>query len=244
MAFGIKFNGKPIPSYVRVRSVKYTALPELQNNFQRKISGVGLVDAGTQILGKTVTVEFSIIKDNRSILQLTQDFAKWLMGNNFNLSPLEITDGEKVTFQAKVNNGVEITDALAVGEGTIEFIVPTGVATGGNSDVSVVGNKITVYYTGSAISFPQVSVTLEEATSVVRIQDPRSGRQVTVNGNFRAGDTIEIDCMAKRVKINGYINMKGVSLNSTWISYPTSGTYTIQCVGTGVWSCRVPLRYY
>ncbi len=108
MAFGIKFNGKPIPSYVKVRSVKYTALPELQNNFQRKTSGVGLVDAGTQILGKTITVEFSLIKDSRSILQLTQDFAKWLMGNNFNLSPLEITDGEKVTFQAKVNSYTSI----------------------------------------------------------------------------------------------------------------------------------------
>lgn len=244
MAFGIKFNGKPIPSYVKVRSVKYTALPELQNNFARKTSGVGLVDAGTQILGKTVTVEFSIIRDGRSILQLTQDFAKWLMGNNFNLSPLEITDGEKVTFQAKVNNGVEITDALAVGEGTIEFIVPTGVAEGSNSDVAVVGNNITVYYTGSAVSFPQVTVVLDEPTSTVKIQDPNSGRQVTVNGSFRAGDTIHIDCMAKRVKINGYVNMKGVSLNSTWISYPTAGTYKIQCVGTGSWSCRVPLRYY
>lgn len=244
MAFGIKFNGKPIPSYVKVRSVKYTALPELQNNFARKTSGVGLVDAGTQILGKTVTVEFSIIRGNKSILQLTQDFAKWLMGNNFNLSPLEITDGETVTFQAKVNNGVEITDALAVGEGTIEFIVPTGVASGGNSDVSVVGNKITVYYTGSAVSFPQVTVTLDQPTSTIRIQDPNNGRHVTVYGSFKSGDTIQIDCMAKRVKINGYINMKGVSLDSTWISYPTSGTYVIQCLGTGQWSCRVPLKYY
>lgn len=244
MAFSIKFNGKSIPSYVKVRSVKYTALPELQNNFARKTSGVGLVDAGTQILGKTVTVDFSLIRDNRSVLQLTQDFAKWLMGNNFNLSPLEITDGEKVTFQAKVNNGVEITDALAVGEGSIEFIVPTGVAEGSNSNVSVVGNKITVYYTGSAVSFPQVSVTLTAATSTIKISDPSSGRHVTVNGSFRAGDTIDIDCLAKRVKINGYVNMKGVSLNSTWLSYPTAGTYTINCVGTGQWSCRVPLRYY
>ncbi|MDZ5038617.1 hypothetical protein GNF66_16010, partial [Clostridium perfringens] len=119
-----------MPSYVKVRAVHYSALPELENNFKQKTSGIGLIDTGTQILGKKIKVDFSIVRDNRSLLQLTQDFAKWLMGNNFNLSPLEITDGETYTFQAKVNNGVEISDAFMVGEGSIEFMVPTGDAQG------------------------------------------------------------------------------------------------------------------
>lgn len=242
--FSIKFNGKTIPDYIRVRAVKYTALPELQNSFTSKTSGVGMVDNGTRILGKKVVVEFTIIKDHRSMLQLTQDFAGWLMGNNFNLSPLEITEGETVTYQAKVNNGVEITDALAVGEGTIEFMVPTGVAQGSDTPVSVEGNKISVFYTGTAITYPTVTLDVNANTSVIKIADATSGRQVTVYGDFRAGDTVQIDCQQKRVRINGYINMKGVSLDSNWISFPTAGSYTINCLGLGVWSCRVPLRYY
>ena len=190
MSFNIKFNGKAIPNFVKVRAVKYTALPELQNSFKSKTSGVGLIDNGTQILGKTITLDISIIKDHRSVLQLTQELAGWLMGNNFNLSPLEITDGEKVTFQAKVSNGVEITDALTVGEGTIEFIVPTGVAEGQGSPVSISGNTITIYYTGTAISYPVVTVDITSPTQVIRITDPDTGRQVTVYENFRAGDTV------------------------------------------------------
>ncbi|MGV2685132.1 hypothetical protein GNF82_12105 [Clostridium perfringens] len=243
MAFNIKFNEKSIPSYVKVRAVHYSALPELENNFKQKTSGIGLIDTGTQILGKKIKVDFSIVRDNRSLLQLTQDFAKWLMGNNFNLSPLEITDGETYTFQAKVNNGVEISDAFMVGEGSIEIMDPTGVAQGSDADVAVVGNKIANYYTGSAVSFPQVTVVLTEATNNIRIQDNKGGN-ITVSGNFKIGDTVYIDCMSKRVKVNGYVNMKGVSLSSTWLYFPTAGTYEIQCVGTGQWSCRVPLRYY
>lgn len=242
--FNIKFNKKPIPDYVRVKAVKYTALPELQNSFTSKTSGVGMVDNGTRILGKKITVEFAIIKDHRSILQLTQHFAGWLMGNNFNLCPLEITDGETVTYQAKVNNGVEISDALTVGEGAIEFMVPTGVAQGSDTPVSVDGNTITIFYTGTAITYPTITLDVESPCGVVKVTDPSNGRHVTVYGEFKAGDTVQIDCQGKRVRINGYINMKGVSLDSNWIAYPTAGSYTINCLGLGIWSCRVPLRYY
>lgn len=244
MAFNIRFNGVNIPSYVKVTAVSYAALPELQHNFSSKTSGVGLVDNGTQILGKTISVSFTIIPTDKSILQLTQDFAKWLVGDNFNLSTLEVTDGETFTYQAKVNNSVEIADDLQTGSGTIEFIVPTGVAEGSNAGVSVSGNKITVNYTGSAISYPVVQLDVTAPTSTVSISDPDTGRRVTVYGSFRAGDTVIIDCRNKRVRINGYINMKNVAIDSTWITYYREGTYTINCTGTGTWSCRVPLRYY
>lgn len=244
MAFKVSFNGKAVPNFVKIKAVKYTALPELQNSFVTRTSGVGLIDNGTQILGKTIKMDFILIKDHRSILQLTQEFAGWLMGNNFNLSPLVITDGETVTYQAKVSNGVEISDAIAVGEGTVEFIVPTGVAEGGNAPITISGNTITVNYTGTAITYPVVKVDLTQSTSVVKISDPDNGREVIVYGSFRAGDVVEIDCRNKRVKVNGYINMKGVALESTWLSYPTTGTYKINCLGAGTWTCRVPIRYY
>lgn len=242
MSFSVKFNHKAIPDFVKVRAVKYTALPELQNSFKSKTSGVGLIDNGTRILGKTVTLDISIIKDHRSILQLTQELAAWLTGNNFNLSPLEITDGERVTFHAKVSNGVEITDALSVGEGSIEFIVPTGVSQGSDAPVKVEGNTITVFYTGTAITYPTITCDVTSACSTIRVTC--NGRTVTVRGDFKAGDRVEIDCMAKRVKHNNYINMKLVSIDSSWLSFPSAGTYTINCLGSGVWSCTVPMRYY
>lgn len=244
MAVNITFNGRSMPSYMRVKAVNFTALPELQHNMTQKTSGVGLIDNGTQILGKTVSVDFILIKGKKTLLELQRDFSQWLTGNNFKLSPLVITDGITVTYQAKVNNSVDITDAYATGEGTIEFMIPTGVADVGNSDVSVIGNLITVFYTGSAITYPVVTVDVSAPCSMLGIYDQQYGRNVVVYGSFRAGDTVVFDCRNKRVKINGYISMKGVSLDSTWLSYPTAGTYQIECTGEGVWSCTVPLRFY
>lgn len=244
MAFNIKFNGVDIPPYIKVTAVSYAALPELQHNFSSRTSGIGLVDNGTQVLGKNIKVSFTMLPTDKTILQLTQDFAKWLVGDNFNLCTLEVTDGETFTYQAKVNNSVEIADDLRMGNGVIEFVVPTGVAEGDNAGITVSGNKITVNYSGSAVSYPVVQLDVTASTGTVAIHDPANGRRVTVYGSFRAGDTVVIDCKNKRVRVNGYINMKNVAMDSTWISYSKEGTYTINCTGTGNWSCRVPLRYY
>ena len=243
MAFNITFNGQPIPSFVKVTGVRYTALPELQHNLQAKTSGVGLIDNGTQILGKTVSIDFVLVKDHRSILQLSQEFAKWLIGNDFKLSPLAITDGETITYQAKVSNNVQITDAWRTGEGTVEFLIPTGVAQGSNAPITVNGNTITVDYTGSAISYPVIICNVSATTTMLSVSSSNGGR-ITVHGNFRAGDTVVFDCLNKRIKVNGYINMKGMSLDSTWLSFPTEGSYTITGLGSGSWTCTVPLRYY
>lgn len=241
--FKITFNNIDIPSFIKVRAVEFTVLPSISHNFKQVAGGRGLLEAGTSIGGKVLKMKILIVPEaNKSLTEMSREFAYWLRGNNFKTSSLVISDESTMTYQAKVNTAVDISDLIFVGEGEVEFIVPSGVAKS-NTTVPVTINagasKITVNYNGTAPTNPVItwtpSATLTNAT--LNLVCVETGHKVSLTGNFTAGQTITIDCSKKVVKRGTSVDMKLVNFDSDWITLDGRSTYNITWNQAGTYTC-------
>lgn len=245
MAFNVTFNGISIPSFVGVRTVDFTVLPDISHSFKQIIGGMGLREAGTSIGGKTLKMKIIIIPDpNKSLTSMARELAYWLMGNNFKVSPLVISDENTMTYQAKINSAVDVSDLIYLGEGELEFIVPSGIAKSSTTvpvTVNTPSSKFTITYNGTAPTYPVInwtpSANLTNAT--INFTCVETGDTVSLTGNFTSGQTILIDCENKVVKRAGTVEMTLINYSSNWIRLKTRGTYNITWSqsGTYTYSC-------
>lgn len=221
--FYINFNGMDIPDFVRVKAVNTTALPEISNNYKNVAGGFGVISTGTAVGGKTIEIEFVIVlPKGLNLLQAERELAYWLMGNDFKLSPLVISDECELEYQAQVNGNVNVSDLLVAGEGTIEFFVPRGVATHRFTKHGAVDNtnkEVVVDYYGTADSFPVFEFTpsREYVKESFRLTHKEKGESLILTGNFKAGEKITIDCNKKLVKIGNDLQLNMLDLQSRWL---------------------------
>lgn len=221
--FIVNFNSIDMPSFLKVKSVNTSILPEVKNNFQEIVGGVGLIDGGFSIGGKVISLDIIlVVPEDKSLLEIQRELAWWLKGDNFKLSPLVISDECQLEYMAKVDSSVDISDLTYIGEGTINFIVPSGMAINRNIQYGAIeGNKkIVVDYIGTAEAFPTFKFTPSQdySNTTLRISDINRGINCLVTGNFEADKTITINCDKKFVKINDSLNLNMINLESEWLS--------------------------
>lgn len=220
--FMVTFNNLDMPDFLKVKAVNTSALPEINNSFKSVAGGWGSLDTGTTIGGKKIEIEFTIVvPKDKSLLEMQRDLSYWLMGDSFKLSPLVISDECQLEYMAKVNNQVDITDQTFTGEGKIEFIVPKGVAVNRNIiyGANESGNKIIVDYLGTAPTYPVFEFTPDSdyKNTTFRISHVNTGETFILKGDFKAGETIIIDCNKKLVKKGGVLSLDMIDLESDWL---------------------------
>ena len=221
--FYINFNGMDIPEFVRVKAVNTTALPEIKTNYKSVAGGFGVIDTGTTIGGKIIEIEFIIVLPaGMSLLRAERELGYWLMGNDFKLSPLVISDECELEYMAKVNGNVPVSDLMVAGEGTIEFFVPRGFATNRFIKHGAVDSNLKeamVDYYGTADSFPIFYFTpsRDYTKESLRITHVNKGESIILTGNFKEGEKITIDCNKKLVKVGDNLSLDLIDLNSKWV---------------------------
>lgn len=240
--FNIVFNGKNLPDFVRVKAVSTTALPYVSHNILT-LSGGSIIDGGTQTGSKIISVDFVIDTSKStvgtSVFQLTRELGLWLKGNRYALSELYISEAEGTYYLAKVNNSVDVQDAMFIGEGTIEFIVPSGYGYTKRDIVATVsGSTLTTDYTGTIASYPIIewTPTIDYSGNVTFRYD-ETGSVFSMTGLFKAGKKVVIDCAKKNVKIDGVVNMKVVQLSSKWFTFRETSTCTLVANVSGTFAC-------
>lgn len=241
--FKVTFNGVSIPSFIKVRTVDFSVLPDINHSFKQIAGGFGLLETGTTIGAKVLKMKILIIPDsNKSLTEMSREFAYWLRGDNFKACDLIISDDATMTYKAKINDKVDISDLLFVGEGELEFIVPSGMAKG----LSVTGGATTVgsgtfivMYNGTAPSLPVITWTPPtNLTNVtLNISCAETGDIVSLTGNFTAGVHVEIDCQKKVVKKGGLVDMKLINFSTTWLDFQSRGAYTLTVSRAGNYNC-------
>lgn len=247
MSFNITFNGVSMPSFVRVKTVDFTVLPDISHNFKQVTGNVGLIEAGTAIGGKTLKMSIMIIPDSgKSLTDMSRELAYWLRGNNFKTSSLVISEESTMTYQAKVNTAIDISDLIFVGEGELEFIVPTGIAKSSVAVGVVVGTNIVITYNGTAPTKPVIQWTVPAPLTgaTLTLTCTETGQSVSITGTFATNDVIIIDCKNKYVKKNGVVDMTLVNFSSKWISLPSRGTYNITKSQAGTYTCSTDNNWF
>lgn len=230
----LNFNGKSLPKFMKVKRVNISALPSVSTNLKANAGGYGVLSGESTFGEKVISADVSIvIPSGYSLQKCARELAVWLQGDNFKLSPLIISDDAEVHYMAKISNSVAINDLIFAGEGTIEFVVPSGVAVG--SVKSYTGTtKSTFTYGGTAKAYPQIELTLNSQISngVVNITNVKTGEKISLAGTFQAGNKIKIDCSKHLVKVNDKLQLNMLSLDSQFFG-TVVGANEISCSISG-----------
>lgn len=229
----LNFNGVDIPEFVRVKAVNISALPSINTNLKGSMAGFGVLSGKTSFDEKTITASIIIIVPEGYTLQkCARELAVWLKGNDFGLSPLIIKDDADIRYMAKLSSSVDLSDLIYAGEGEIQFVVPSGCGESA-SEKTVTGTaKASVNYSGSQRAFPTIEITVGGTASTVTVNHVQKGNSVFLNGSFKSGDKIFIDCSKHLIKVNDEVHMEMIGLTSKFIELST-GTNEITCSVSG-----------
>ena len=246
--FNIRFDGRLLPDFIKVKNVGFSVLPAVNHSFKQIAGGGNVKTANINLGAKIFNIEVVVVKDsNKSLTEMCRELSVWCIGNNFNLSPLVFLDDPNVMYQAVVSNNVEINDIIVAGEGNIQMTVPNGIAIGGEKMVMSVSGSAKCVYNGTAPSFPCIEIfpatTLSNYT--LTFTNSATGEQFAITGNINYNESITIDCAKKVVKRGNSLDLKMIKLESDWIKFSNAGTYTITCNHVGIpYSVTYKENYY
>lgn len=229
----LKFNGVSIPSFIKIRAVYVSALPTINTNLKGNTAGFGSL-CGKTAFGETyLKADISIIlPKGYSLQKCARELAVWLKGNNFELSPLIVEDDAGIRYMAKASSSVDISDLVVAGEGTLEFVIPSGCGESVSEKTATGTPKASINYQGSQRTFPVIEVTVGGTASIVTINHVQKGHAIYLNGSFKSGDKIHIDCSKHLVKVNNVLHMEMIGLTSKFIELH-SGANEISCSVSG-----------
>lgn len=215
----VTFNGVAIPSFVKVRGIEFSVLPELSVQYQelpRTLGGSFLyTQKGTKKFSLDILIE---LPNGRALFDCAEEFGDWLQGDNYAPSKLEFSEMPDYYYMANVNGAVNVTDILVAGEGSVEFLAvdPSKYSTNG---LEVSGNSpLTVNYSGKVEQPFTVTFTVPQESTLLGITNVRTNKTMRLKGTFKQGDTVTFDTRKKQVIYNNQINMRLLSIDSEWLT--------------------------
>lgn len=227
----LTFNGNKVPEFVKVQAVNIQVLPMIESNLKTIVGSSGRL-AGRSSLGeKLISCDVVIvIPDGYTLQKCARELAVWLRGDDFRVSPLIITDDADVRYMAKVNNSAELSDLLVAGQGTIEFVVPSGDSESVNTTTVSGTNSVTVNNQGTKVVYPVITATLGTAVTngTINVKNNTTGNKVTLHGTFKAGEVLTIDCDKHLVKRGDTLDISMLNIESHFFGLK-EGNNVIQC---------------
>lgn len=227
----LKFNNKNLPDFVRVKKITIQTLPTVSTNLKNVAGGFGVISGKSTFAEKKIVADVSIVIPKGQTLQsCARVLAGWLKGDNFKVSPLILLDDASVQYMAKVSSNVSLSDLIFAGEGSIEFVVPSGLAESVTSKTATGTNTVSFTNSGTHTILPEVQVTINTAVNngTVLITHTQTGDKITLTGTFRAGDKVIINNTKHLVKVNGNVSMNMIGLNTKFFEI-AEGEHSISC---------------
>lgn len=230
-SFNINFNGVDMPSFLRVKAVNTSLFPEINHSFKQIAGSKGVKESGTTFGAKEIKIDFIIVvPKGKNLMQLQRELSYWLMGNNFKTSPLIISDEPDLQYMAKVKDATEVKDAIFTGDGTITFVVPSGMASSRfEKHGAVAGKEVDIYYNGTAETYPVIEFTPDHdyVNQLLKVIEVETGKSIMLQGTFKANEKVIIDCNKRLVKVGGKLALSMISLESEWIKIENRGLHKI-----------------
>ncbi len=239
----ITFNNIKIPSFVKVQKIDVQTLPTIETNLKSIVGSSGRLAGRTTLGEKTISCDVIIvIPADYTLQKCSRELAVWLRGDNFKLSPLIISDDKDIRYWAKVSNSAEISDLLVAGQGTIEFVVPSGDSEAVRESTVTATDRIRVSNNGTKTVYPVMKLVVGTAVTNnnILVQNTTTGESLSLYGNVQTGDTITIDCNKNLVKKNNEVAMNMLSLTSEFFGLQL-GANEITCNNAGT---KISVTYH
>lgn len=226
----MKFNNKPLPSFLKITSFKYSVLPEITLKLSDVPGRAGAIDNGISFGTRSYEFDFVLLvkPGKEDVMQYVKEFKVWAKGDNWNLSKL-VFDAEPGKYEmARIDSNIELSDMFLHGEGSFTMIVPTpGKIDLNESVVNATAGKAVVKYTGLEKSPALIEITVPANCSNIKVLHQEQRKESSLLGSFKTGQVILIDSNTKVVKVDNNVAMKVVDLEHDW-QYLKEGTNTFE----------------
>ena len=213
----LNFRGVDLPSFVRVEKVETSLFPKKRINLISIPNRYGSVLSNVEFAERVITIAISIMPNsNETILSKQRLLTEWL---GFEVGDLILSEEPDKKYKAIVSNDVDINDLVFIGKGKIEFLCADPCAYAlTESSFQTSSSSFSINNTGSFKTYPIIDVLMASSKNYLKIEDIAKGKMLQVNYPFAQGNSLQIDCSKKIIKINGVVNMKVLDLNSDWIA--------------------------
>lgn len=216
----LKFNNKPIPSFLKITGFSFSVLPEINVKNVEVPGRFGSLDNGVDFGAKTFSFDFVVKKDNGlDVYTMANQFKEWAAGDNWKPSKLVFDVEPNKYLLARVASNIEISDLFVAGEGSFEMVAANPIKYDVTETSKDFTNKILSFdYNG--LEKAPVLLELKPAANCTKIdvtQETPNKHTSSLLGSFKAGQTILLDSDFKTVKVNGAISMKSLGLEHDWI---------------------------
>lgn len=214
----VKFAGKEIPDFVKVTGRTMTLLPEISVNYKELPAQIGGFYSRTKLGTRKTELEIMLIPEHPSTLdEKMAEFAEWLQGDDFKPSQLTFADQQDRYLLAQVSGSTDIDDLFFAGKGKITFLSVNPIFYLFSGLNKTEGAPISVNYTGQIPQAPVITFTVAKACKRIELYSNRQDGRIILSGNFSAGNSIQIDCDNKVIKVNNQVNMKVMTVESDWL---------------------------
>ena len=240
----IKFNNKPLPSFLKITGYSFPVLGEVGLRETEIPRRIGTIDSGINIGAKTITFSLLLVPDkDKSILHQADELKEWIKGDDWEVSQLIFDEQPDRYLLGRFANNIELKDLFIAGEGELVFKAtdPLKYSTQSSSKAST-GGLATFTYNGLEKAPAVITVQITTACKNFTLTHSQTGKVISILGDFKAGQTVVIDCDKKLAKLNGITQMKLIDLENDWI-YLQKGTNNIQFNTTGAIKNEFQVKY-
>lgn len=224
----IKFNNKPLPSFLKITSFTFSVLPEITLKQVVVPNKIGVIDNGINFGAIAYQFDFILLKKVKEddVLDYIDEFKKWARGDKWKESQLVFDSQPTRYLMGRVANNIELKDMFIAGEGsfTITCADPIKYDLVETSKAST-SNVVTVNYTSLEKATTKFEITLSSDCTNIIITHKETKEVTSLLGSFKTGQKIIIDSDKKSVKLNDVVSMKLVNLENDWL-YLEEGTNT------------------
>lgn len=240
----IKFNNKPLPSFLKITGYSFNVLGDVAIKETEIAGRVGNIDNGVSFGSKSISFSVVVIPDkNKGILEQSDELKEWVMGDNWKVGQLIFNEQPSKYILGRFANSIELKDLFVLGEGELLFTAsdPLKYSTQSSSKASTRG-LATFTYNGLEKAPAVITVQITTGCKNFTLTHSQTGKVISILGDFKAGQTVVIDCDKKLAKLNGITQMKLIDLENDWI-YLQKGTNNIQFNTTGAIKNEFQVKY-
>lgn len=213
--FEVKFNGKKIPSFIKVQSVNKTLLPNIETYSRKKPLVLGEFFSSIDFGTREIKLNISLLCNTLSKYYI-DTVATWLKGNDWKPSKLQLDDTGDY-YNAVCTSNLDIEDLLIIGKGEIVFTCFDPLLySDQESSVKIFDNTTNVINAGNQSVYPTLEI-ITENYSNLSIENLATKQKLEIDGNFKLGQKLVIDCKRGYITLDDNNYMKGFVLRSDWI---------------------------
>jgi len=208
------FNNIDLSEYLKFTNIKVSLLPQITNTSKKIPGKSGEVFIKNELGIRTITADVEARGISKGHLSsVLTELSNVLYTNK--PKKLKVHDYDEKYYLAILDGSTDLDEILYYGITTLTFIAHDPIAYGATLTKTVASNTTVINY-GTYNTKGVFAITLTADTSLLEVTSITTGKHVSIEHEFIAGDVVEVDCITEKITKNGYLIKDDLTFNSDY----------------------------